>query len=662
MNQTLPLFWWSLKNNVYLLMYQIFWQYSLGELLIKSLSEYSEISQKEIGRELVSYYWQDNAWESIIKVWYSLLEEADAIDLLEFLLNIKSPEKHQFSNVFIGAEIVKELQKNEKTLPIIIQLQQALLDLINYELEYDYEPYLDYQATNLVKKIQTKAILALGCLVSLFPDNLNLLKNYGYHNKNWHLRQAAIQAVVLNLDYQKQTDGETNLFTWLKERAQNDEDPEVRKTALEAIARHLNSYPEARQLLRYCALTDEDPYVQQTAIRALAQVWRNHQETRTWLKNLAQSAHDSYLREAVVLEIAGAWDKDEQTLLTMKYLAQDEEDAYVRGIALQAIVKKWPTDPDTLPLLRHRAFLDADGYVRSIALQALAKGWGHQPQVVIWLKELAFFDQDEYVRSIAVQELSRHWKDKQDILSFLQEIVKLEENQYVRGIAIQELAKEWKQYSGILSMLQELSETDEDVAIRRTATQAIAREWKKDPTIFLWLQQRVICESDLEVKIVALQSMIQYGEENPALLPWLKRLILTDSVSDIRVIALKELAKRVKNDPEILIWLQQIATQDQYGYVRSIALQELTKAWLEQTSVPNYELLEFLQERVLTDPFERQYPFEYNPRQIALELIIKYYPSEPQTISLLENRVTQDQDEEVKSLAQEELALLKLNQ
>ncbi|NEP09642.1 MAG: hypothetical protein F6K14_05305 [Symploca sp. SIO2C1] len=34
-------------------------------------------------------------------------------------------------------------------------------------------------------------------------------------------------------------------------------------------------------------------------------------------------------------------------------------------------------------------------------------------------------------------------------------------------------------------------------------------------------------------------------------------------------------------------------------------------------------MLEFLRDRILNDPFERQSKFEDNPRQLALEIIIK---------------------------------------
>jgi len=57
-------------------------------------------------------------------------------------------------------------------------------------------------------------------------------------------------------------------------------------------------------------------------------------------------------------------------------------------------------------------------------------------------------------------------------------------------------------------------------------------------------------------------------------------------------------------------------------------------------------------------PFERQSKFENNPRQLALEIIIKQYPHHPQTLSLLSNRAENDSDEQLREFARQKLAKL----
>ena len=99
---------------------------------------------------------------TIIKLWLSFSED-DALEyLFAFLVNIKRPEEYQFDNLFFAATFAEQLTQNEETLPLLIKLQKCLSDLTHYQLQYKYELYLDTEATNLVKTIQTQGILSLG--------------------------------------------------------------------------------------------------------------------------------------------------------------------------------------------------------------------------------------------------------------------------------------------------------------------------------------------------------------------------------------------------------------------------------------------------------------------------------------------------------------------
>ena len=60
----------------------------------------------------------------------------------------------------------------------------------------------------------------------------------------------------------------------------------------------------------------------------------------------------------------------------------------------------------------------------------------------------------------------------------------------------------------------------------------------------------------------------------------------------------------------------------------------------------------------LNDPFERKEDYEDNPRQLALEIIIKQYPDRPQTLPLCKDRAENDPDEKVREFAQKKLEQL----
>lgn len=68
-------------------------------------------------------------------------------------------------------------------------------------------------------------------------------------------------------------------------------------------------------------------------------------------------------------------------------------------------------------------------------------------------------------------------------------------------------------------------------------------------------------------------------------------------------------------------------------------------------------MFEFLCNCAINDPFKGQ-PYWFNPRQTALEAIIKLYPNHPQTLPLLQDRAENDSDEKVREFAQKKLAEL----
>ena len=87
--------------------------------------------------------------------------------------------------------------------------------------------------------------------------------------------------------------------------------------------------------------------------------------------------------------------------------------------------------------------------------------------------------------------------------------------------------------------------------------------------------------------------------------------------------------------------------------MQSPAVEEINRGWKDEPW-----MLEFLCDRVLNDPFERQHKFEDNPRQSALEIIIKQYPNHPQTLPLLRDRAENDSDEQLREFARKKLEQL----
>ncbi len=59
---------------------------------------------------------------------------------------------------------------------------------------------------------------------------------------------------------------------------------------------------------------------------------------------------------------------------------------------------------------------------------------------------------------------------------------------------------------------------------------------------------------------------------------------------------------------------------------------------------------------VLSDPFNRKYDFQINPRQIALKALLTHYSTHPKTLELLRDRAANDPDKQLRQWAEEQLS------
>ncbi len=189
--------------------------------------------------------------------------------------------------------------------------------------------------------------------------------------------------------------------------------------------------------------------------------------------------------------------------------------------------------------------------------------------------------------------------------------------------------------------------------ISTLAVSAVATTWKDDPDTLPWLKLHATKDDNSDVRRTAVQELARGWKDDPDTLPLLKQRVQADDDSDVRRTAVQELARGWKDHPDTLPLLKQRAQADDHSDVRSTAVQELARGWKDEPWV-----FEFLYNVALNDPFECQEDWETNPRQTALEIIIKQYPNYPQTLPLLQDRAENDPDEQVWEFANKKLAEL----
>jgi len=427
----------------------------------------------------------------------------------------------------------------------------------------------------------------------------------------------------------------------------------MRTQAVSAIVYTWKDDPETLPWLKQLAQFDENSDVQVGAFLELAGGWKNDPETLPILKQLAQFDDNSDVRLVALLKLAGWWKDDPETLPIFKQMAQFDDNLTVRIAAFQELARGWKNDPETLPWLKQQAQFNDNNTVRRTAVQKLARGWKDDQETLPWLKQLAQSNDDWDVRYPAVQELARGWKHDPETLPWLKQLAQSDDDLFVRHAAVQELAQGWKDDPETLPWLKQLAQSDDDSVMRQAAVEELAQGWKDDPETLPWLKQLAQSDDDSAGRRAAVQELAGGWKDDPETLPILKQLAQSDDDSAVRRTAVQELARGWKDDPETLPILKQLAQSDDNWDVRRAAVEELAQGWKDEPGI-----FEWLGDIALNHPFERKSDFQDNPRQTALEIMLKQYADRPKTLEILRDRFANDPDEQVRKFAQKQLAKL----
>ncbi|MEP0858907.1 NACHT domain-containing protein [Trichocoleus sp. DQ-U1] len=189
--------------------------------------------------------------------------------------------------------------------------------------------------------------------------------------------------------------------------------------------------------------------------------------------------------------------------------------------------------------------------------------------------------------------------------------------------------------------------------IHRIRTQAVAKiatVWTDDPDTLSWLKTCIQSDKTGYEGQAALEEIAKGWKNDPNTLSLLKTYAQAADDWGVQFGAVRELARGWRNDPDTLPILKTCAQAANSWSVRRIAVQELAKGWKDEPGV-----FEFLSDRAINDPFERENDYQDNPRQTAVEGIIEQYPDHPQILPLLRDRSLNDPDEKVRDFATEKL-------
>ncbi|NEQ71803.1 MAG: NACHT domain-containing protein [Okeania sp. SIO2C9] len=409
------------------------------------------------------------------------------------------------------------------------------------------------------------------------------------------------------------------------------------------------TYTWLKQQLVYC----NNWVAGREAVRQIATLYKDKPEILELFKQRVVFDSSWDIRREAVRQIATLYKDKPEILELLKEWVESNENWDVQREAVRQIATRWKHEPGTLDLLKQWVESGNSSSVRVEAIRQLTTGWKNKPGILELLKQWVEFNENWDVRVEAVLQIATGWKDKPGILELLKQSLESGNSSSVQVEAVLQMATGWKNQPGILELLKQWVESDENCDVRREAVRQIATDWKNQPGILELLKQWVESDDSSTVRREAVRQIATGWKYQPETLELLKQWAESDENWYVRLEAVRQIATGWKNQPETLELLKQWVVSDENWYVRLEAVRQIATGWKNESGV-----LELFYHITLNDPFQRENEFQGNPRQTALEAIVKHYPDHPQILPLLQDRVENDPDEQLREWAKKKLRRL----
>jgi hypothetical protein len=165
----------------------------------------------------------------------------------------------------------------------------------------------------------------------------------------------------------------------LKDRAQSDDDGDVRRAAVQALAQGFKDDPDTLPILKTRAQSDENEFVRRAAVQALAQGFKDDPDTLPILKALTKEDKSEDVRKTAFSELDDGWLKTPGILVFLvacflddQALQPEEMEGCNRLEVFQKLFEEYGgTEAEKFEVLQDRAQNDSDQQLRTWAAEQL---------------------------------------------------------------------------------------------------------------------------------------------------------------------------------------------------------------------------------------------------------------------------------------------------
>ncbi|NEO58621.1 MAG: NACHT domain-containing protein [Okeania sp. SIO3B5] len=601
----------------YAFVHRTFLEYFCAREFVWQFEKEQKISKKELIEEVFGSHWQDETWHEVLRLISGMIDAKFVGEVISYLME-QEGEEEKFLNLFLAGKCLFEVRIRHGIGDVENRLLNRLKDLTGYNRGYSCRPYdIDskeiyqkYEA--LIYKIRGQAVAVVAATWRDDPLTYTWLKQLLVSRNNWIVRREAVRQIA-TLDKDK-----LEILELLKQQVLSDDGWDVRREAVQQIATLGKGKPEILELFKQWVESNENWDVRVEAVRQIATGWKREPGTLDLLKQWVESGNSSSVRVEALRQIATGWKHEEGILDSLKQWVESDKNWDVRVEAVLQIATAWKHEPGILDSLKQSLESDNRSSVRLKVVLQIATDWKHEPGILDLLKQSLESDNDSGVRVKAVRQIATDWKNQPGILELLKQWVESDDSSSVRQEAVRQIVIGWKHEPEILDLLK-LWVKSENSAVRSEAVRQIATGWKHEQGILELLKQRA----------------------------------KFDDYWFVRFEALRQIATGWKHEPGIFELLKQSLESDHSWHIRREAVRQIATGWKHEPGI-----FELFYHTTLNDFFQREYNYQDNPRQIALEEILEQYPDHPQILPLLQDRAENDPDEQLREWAKEILRRL----
>ncbi|MEH2176718.1 HEAT repeat domain-containing protein [Nostoc sp.] len=395
-----------LGADYYAFVHRTFLEYFCASEFVWQFKETQTLTIEQLKNEVFGKHWQDESWHEVLLLIAGMIEPRFVGKILDYLM-AQDGEEEKFVNLFLAAKCLVEVRNRSAIASTATLLLDKLKNLTKYDLWYYYVPHQDEEA-KVFHEICTQAVTAIATTWQESSDTKAWLQERATQDDNWDVRHTAVEELAKNF----KDDPDTKFF--LKERATQDDDNDVRGAAVRELAKNFKDDPDTKFFLKERATHDDENDVRCVAVRELAKNFKDDPDTKFFLKERATYDDDNYVQRVAVQELAKNFKDDPDTKFFLKELAIHDDDNYVRGAAVRELAKYFKYQPELFDIYHNCAVNDSferkeehETNPRRIALEIIIKQFPQHPQTLPLLRDRTQNDPDEQVREFAQKKLAQ---------------------------------------------------------------------------------------------------------------------------------------------------------------------------------------------------------------------------------------------------------------